>query len=201
LGTQVRKNFDSFVVRASKITLLSTKTVSNDRASWPLSRSPPSLIFEPSAPSSYTRREQLTKRRLLSPPPFPSPRSHGPTAASGKIPVKEAILALRRAVAFVDQLQIEQATQEQIFRATSQRLSRERGDGIRPSWRRLPLQCSERKAIEQAAADDRPTLVQGRASGSAGEEQGAVQNAARASGRDVVGWGRPADVLRRWRST
>lgn len=70
--------------------------------------------FFPSAPSSSapTHDQLVNNRRRLKPclrplPPVPAPHSHEPVAeSSGKIlPVKEAIVALRRAVSFVDERQ------------------------------------------------------------------------------------------------
>ena len=129
LGSQVRNSFDSFVVRASKITMLSTKTVSNNtRTSLSERASSLPIYFEPSAPAPCAiAQNQLTsdnKRRTPPPPP------------KGKIRVKETILALRRAVAYVDQLQSEQAPQEATREGSS----------------RLSLKFSEHKTIEHATA-------------------------------------------------
>ncbi|KAJ1478018.1 hypothetical protein T484DRAFT_1749770 [Baffinella frigidus] len=114
VGTKVIDALDSFVVRAPKITLLSTKTVSdNTKTSAPAARHPQipmracslPISFEPSAPSSSaTARDQLTNgnTRRLPPPPLIAKEKD-----SGKIQVRAAILALRRAVACADQLQSE----------------------------------------------------------------------------------------------
>ena len=128
LASQVKNSFDSFIVRASKITMLSTKTVStNTRICLAERASSLPIYFEPSAPSPCaTAENQLTidRRRILHPHP------------QGKIRVKETILALRRAVAYVDQLQSEQAPQE----ATGDFRSK------------VSVKLSESKTIEQATA-------------------------------------------------
>ena len=81
----IRNAYDSFVVRAPKITVLSTKTVRTNTSTSPPSvqrpqtyvgGSSPAISSEPSAPSSYaTTLDQLTndyKHRLLSFPPPPT---------------------------------------------------------------------------------------------------------------------------------
>jgi len=75
LGSRVHNSFDSIVVRAPKITLLSTKTVSNNTStSTSVAQQPqisvrgssPAISVEPFAPSSRaTARDQLTNKRLL----------------------------------------------------------------------------------------------------------------------------------------
>ncbi|KAJ1471923.1 hypothetical protein T484DRAFT_1842369 [Baffinella frigidus] len=94
LGSQVPNAFFSFVVRAPKITLLSTKTVSNNAStSAPAARLPqisvrgssPAISFEPSTPSysCSTARDQLTNdntRRLPPLHPLPSSPLYGCTA-------------------------------------------------------------------------------------------------------------------------
>ncbi|KAJ1470177.1 hypothetical protein T484DRAFT_1980649 [Baffinella frigidus] len=142
VGTKVTDAFDSFVIRASKITLLSTKTVSdNTSTSTPAARHPQSPVrvsslpisFEPSAPSSSaTARDQLTNgstRRLLRPPLIARRGSIAEEKDSGKIPVRKAIRALRRAVAHADLLQSERKVletekrEEKKGKGTSRRLS------------------------------------------------------------------------------
>ncbi|KAJ1472686.1 hypothetical protein T484DRAFT_1839343 [Baffinella frigidus] len=139
---KVADTFDSFVVRAPKITLLSTKTVSdNTSTSTPAARHPQipmrasslPICFEPSAPSSSeTARDQLTNDNTRRLPPTAMRGSLAEEKDSGKIPVRAAILALRRAVAFADQLQSERkvlardAREEEKDQAPSRRLSLER---------------------------------------------------------------------------
>ncbi|KAJ1469174.1 hypothetical protein T484DRAFT_1754628 [Baffinella frigidus] len=130
VGTKVVNAFDSFVVRAPKITLLSR--------AWhpqsPMRASSLPISFEPSSPpSSATARDQLingSTRRLL--PPLPPPITRIGSLAggkdSGKIPVRAAILALRRAVAHADQLQSERKVLE------TEKREEEKGQGT--SWRR-----------------------------------------------------------------
>ena len=131
LGSQVRNSFDSFVIRAPKIALLSTKTVCNNTI--PVAGSSPATTSEPSAPSSCaTARDQLTndnkrlRRRSISLqnlPPITGSYSLAPIAEeeeSVKIAVREAILALRLAVNDVDQPQEGESPPE----SSCQRLSR-----------------------------------------------------------------------------
>ncbi|KAJ1471917.1 hypothetical protein T484DRAFT_1842361 [Baffinella frigidus] len=149
LGSQVRNSYDSFVVRAPKTTLLSTKTVSaNASTSTPAThlphisvpRSSLAISFELSAPtcSCATARDQLTNdstRRLIPLHPIAAEED------SGKIPVRAATVALRRAVRF-------EPTQE------STAATRTEDAGITLSHarsRRLPLPSSS-KAVGQAAA-------------------------------------------------
>ena len=114
LGSKVRNAFDSFVVRAPKITLLAAKTVRETTStSTPAAHRPqisvressPPMSCEPSAPSSCaTARDQLTndnQRRRLSFRPLPPITEEDATA---KIQIREAIVALRLAVSDVDQL-------------------------------------------------------------------------------------------------
>ena len=108
LGSKVRNSFDSFVVRAPKITLLSTKTVGNNTStSTSVAQHPQisvrgsslALSVEPSAPSSCaTARDQLTNdnKRLLR-------RKHSlrpidEEEESVRILVRATTLALRRVV-------------------------------------------------------------------------------------------------------
>ncbi|KAJ1469468.1 hypothetical protein T484DRAFT_1982266 [Baffinella frigidus] len=132
VGTKVTDAFDSFVVCAPKITLLSTKTVSdNTSTSTPAARHPQipmrasslPICVEPSAPSSSaTARDQLTNdsTRRLPLPHTTARRASLPAILpriaeekdSGKIPVRAAIRALRRAVAYADQLQSERKVRE-----------------------------------------------------------------------------------------
>jgi hypothetical protein len=138
MASQVRNAFDSFVVRAPKITLLSTKTVSNNAStSMPAAQLPPIsvrgsslatgdlFVRRPTAPySSATALDQLTnntKRRLLPVHPLP------PIAEeedSGKIPVRAAILALRCAVSYVNQPKTWESTQEPTGQGDPRRLLR-----------------------------------------------------------------------------
>ena len=112
LGSQVRNAFDSFVVRAPKITLLASKTARRSSSTYTpaahISAGGSSLAIssEPSAPSSSaTARDQLTKdntRRLRSLHPLPPIAEEEDPA---KIPVRAVILALRRAVSLVERAQ------------------------------------------------------------------------------------------------
>ena len=112
LGLRVRNAFNSFVVPAPKITLLSTKTINSTSISTPaalhleisVGGSPLVISDEPSAPSScVTARDMLThgnKRRRLFFQPLP------PIAEeedSVKIPVCAAIVALRLAISLIDE--------------------------------------------------------------------------------------------------
>jgi len=131
LGSQVRNSFDSFVVRAPKIALLSTKTASNNTIS--VAGSSMAIFFKKSAPSSCsTAQDQLTNdnkhqltndnkhrpRRIHSLHPLP-PISE--EEESDRIAVRAAVLALRLAVNCVDQLQNGESTQG----SSGQRLSRD----------------------------------------------------------------------------
>jgi len=110
LGSKVRNTYGSFVVRAPKIALLSTKTDRKNTSTCTLAAQHPHisvggspLATEPSAPA--TARDHLpndNQRRLLSFRPLPSITEEDDP---DKIPVREAILALRRAVSDVDQPQ------------------------------------------------------------------------------------------------
>ncbi|KAJ1469178.1 hypothetical protein T484DRAFT_1919563 [Baffinella frigidus] len=117
VGTKLTDAFDSFVIRAPKITLLSAKTFSDNTSTStpaaldlqiPMRASSLPICVEPSVPSSSaTARDQLTNgnTRRLPPPPPPTARrgSLAEEKDSGKIPVRAAIRALRRAVAYADQ--------------------------------------------------------------------------------------------------
>ncbi|KAJ1469175.1 hypothetical protein T484DRAFT_3628676 [Baffinella frigidus] len=200
VGTKVTDAFDSFMVRAPKITLLSTKTVSdNTSTSTPAARHPQSpmrasslpISFEPSAPSSSaTARDQLTNdnTRRLSPPPPPTARrgSLAEVKDSGKIPVRAAIRALRRAVAYADQLQSE--------RKVLERDTREEEKDQGPSRRR----SLERDATSTATPTSYPAVTNASSrrpslptpSPSKDIEKAAARHAARSSGWGLVGWGR-----------
>ncbi|KAJ1471918.1 hypothetical protein T484DRAFT_2025909 [Baffinella frigidus] len=158
LGSQVPNAYDSFVVRAPKTTLLSTKTVrANASTSTPAAHLPHICVRRSSpasAPSSCaTARDQLTNdntRRLIPLHPIAAEED------SGKIPVRAATVALRRAVHF-----------EPTHESTGQRLSSRESRRLRESRlrrtedaaitlsharsRRLPLPSSS-KAVGQAAA-------------------------------------------------
>ena len=159
LGSKVRNAYDSFVVRAPKIALLSTKIVKkNTSTPTPAAQhpqismegSPLAISPEPSAPSSRaTVRDQLTndsQRRLLS---FRTLPPVSEEEEWGKIPVREAILALRRAVSDMDQPQTRLGRDLQKIREA--RLKRDQDAAIALSHkrsRRLSLP-SVSKAVEQ----------------------------------------------------
>ena len=155
LGSQVRNAFDSFVVRAPKITLLATKTVRESSSTYTPSAQDPhisvggsslAISSEPSAPCSCaTARDQLTndnKRRLLSLHPLPPIAEEEDPA---KIPVRAVILALRRAVSLVEQPQNRESTQE----TPGQRL-RHDSRRLRESRFRRNQDAFLKKAVEQA---------------------------------------------------
>ena len=157
VGSKVRNAYDSFVVRAPKIALLSTKTVKkNTITSKPAAQtsqisareSLPPMSFEPSAPSSCaTARDQLTndnQRRLLSFRPLPTIAEEDDPR---KIQIREAIVALRRAVSDVDQPQTRLGRDLRQIRES--RLRRDQDAAIaHKRSRRLPS-SSGSKAVEQ----------------------------------------------------
>ena len=115
VGSKVRNAYDSFVVRAPKITLHSIETDKKiTTTSKPAAQSTQiyaresstPMSFEPSAPSSCaTARDQLTsdnRRRLLSFRPLPPITEEDDQR---KIQIRAAIVALRRAVSDMDQPQ------------------------------------------------------------------------------------------------
>ncbi|KAJ1473313.1 hypothetical protein T484DRAFT_1973290, partial [Baffinella frigidus] len=200
--TQAIDGFDSFVVRAPKITLLSTQTVSdNTSTSTPAARHPQIRMrasslpnsFEPSAPSSSaTARDQLTNdntRRL--PPPLPTTARRGSLQAilpgiaekkdSGKIPVRAAILSLRRAVAYADQLQSERKVLE------SEKIEEEKDQGS--SWRRSPKRDATSTATPTSySANTSSRRLSLPTPSSKDIEKAAARHAARSSGWGLVVW-------------
>jgi len=95
LGSRVRNSFDSFVVRAPKITLLSTKTVSNNTTSvaqHPVRGSSPAISVEPTARDQLTTDNTRRLRRHHSLQPIAEEEE------SVRISVRAATLALRIAV-------------------------------------------------------------------------------------------------------
>ncbi|KAJ1466561.1 hypothetical protein T484DRAFT_1861316 [Baffinella frigidus] len=188
VGTKVADKFDSFVVRAPKILLFSTKTVSdNTSTSTPAARRPETpmrasslpISLEASTPSSSaTARDQLTNgntRRLLSPPPIARRRSQAEEKDSGKIPVRAAILAMRRAVAYADQLQSERKVRETDTREEE----KEQG----PSWRRIFDRDATSTATPTSYDASLPTP-----SSSKDIEKAAARHAGRSSGWGWVSW-------------
>ena len=169
LGSKVRDAYDSFVIRAPKITLRSSTTVRRNTNTTRLATqhphlsvggSSPAISFESSTPSSCaTARDHLTndsKRRLVSrhPPPIAEEEEED------KIAVRAAILALRLAVSCAGQLESGEPTQESAGRRLSihdekireSRLRREQVAALallHPHLRRLSIQSSD-KAVEQA---------------------------------------------------
>jgi hypothetical protein len=136
LGSKVRHSFDRFVVRAPKITLLSTKTASNNTStSSPVAQHPQICVrgfslltsIEPFAASSCaTARDQLTNdnKRLLR-------RNHPlqPIAEeeeSVKILVRAATLVLRLAVQPQDGQSTQESTRRDSRRLRESKLRRHR---------------------------------------------------------------------------
>ena len=136
VGSKVRHSFDRFVVRAPKITLLSTKTVGNSTSnSTSVAQHPQisargsslALSVEPSASSSCaTARDQLTNdnKRLLR-------RNHSlqPIAEeeeSIRVLVRAATLALRRVVQPPDGLSKQESTRSDSRRLRESKLRRHR---------------------------------------------------------------------------
>jgi hypothetical protein len=168
LGSKVRNGYNSFVVRAPKISLLSTKTVSKNTSTStpaaqhpqiPVGGSPLASSFEPSTPSSCaTARDHLisdNQRRLLSFRPLPPITEEDDR---GKILVRAVTLALRRAVSDVDQPQTRLGRDYQPQTRSSRDLRQIRESGLRRDQdaatalsrkrsRRLSLP-SLRKAVE-----------------------------------------------------
>ena len=161
LALQAPNAFDSFVVRAPKITLLSTKTVTKEE-----STSTPTPQFPQTPPDVLRRRGQHTndsKRRLL---PHSSIAN---VEESSKIPVRIAIvscdcndcMALRRAVSYVDP----PPPQESVHLRES-RLCRDKAAVI------ALLHARSRRLSLQSASE------------------AATRHASRASGWGLVGWGK-----------
>ena len=162
VGSKVRNAYDSFVVRAPKVTLLSTKTVrKNTSTSKPAAHtsqisvreSSPPMSFEPSAPSSCaTARDQLTRdqltnnnqRRLLSFRPLsPITEEDDPR----KIQIRAAIVALRRAVSDMDQPQTRPGRDLRQIRES--RLRRDQDAAIAHKRSRRLSSSSGSKAVER----------------------------------------------------
>ena len=152
LGSKVRNSFDSFVVRAPKITLLSTKTVSNNSStSTSVAQHPQisvrgsslALSVDQSAPSSCaTARDQLTNdnKRLLR-------RNHSlhPIAEeeeSVKILARAATLALRLAVQQQDGQPTLESTRRDSRRLRASKLRRHQAAFLKKDLEQAPVRIS-----------------------------------------------------------
>ncbi|KAJ1469467.1 hypothetical protein T484DRAFT_1982252 [Baffinella frigidus] len=205
VGTKVTDAFDGFVVRAPKITLLSTKTVSdNTSTTAPAARHPQipmrasslPISFEPSAPSSSaTARDQLTNdntRRLSPPPPTTARRASLPAILpriaeekdSGNIPVRAAIRALRRAVAYADQLQSER----KVLETDTREEEKDQGPSRRRSLERDATSTTTPTSYPAVTNTSSRRLSLPTPFSSKDIEKAAARHATRFSGWGLVGW-------------
>jgi len=199
---------DSFGAKVSKvfsrIALLAAKSTDRNKSS---SQDPHMSLRADSLPviqPSLDVRDHLRRRSLRSLPLGASqaPRSNGVEENTQPAsPVREVTNALRSAVAYAEQLQSVDAADGISSQGDSMRLRMRESRGSPPLGRRsdptiyVPLvrskmgsseECTERKAMEQAAARH-AARVSGRASGSV-EEKGAVRCASPPrTGWDMVG--------------
>jgi hypothetical protein len=197
---------DSFGAKVSKvfsrIALLATKRADRNKSS---SQDPRMSLRAESLPviqPSLDVRDHLRRRSLRSLPlgAFQAPRSNGEEEDT-QSPVREVTNALRSAVIYAEKLQSVDAADDISTQGDSMRLRKRESRGSSPLGRRSdpniyvpPVrskrgsseECTERKAMEQAAARH-AARVSGRASGSVEEKDAVGCASPPRTGWDVVG--------------